>query len=269
MNRLYVVALIALGFIPNMASAVDIKNIRPCWGPFGATRFDAKCLPGDILNIAYEIEGLALDPKTKKFSYDTTLEMLDGSGKVLFKKPTPAVAVPELGGTTMPGDLFVTLGDKQAPGKYSIRLTINDKVASAGKAFKYDFEVLPEAVGFIQVSAPAVGFTGQFHAPQFLLVNLTLDAKTKLPDAVVTINILNDKGKPVSEPAKMVLKTADSLPEGTDLEKENVIPVRHPVYLNRTGVYTIEIVANDKSGKKESKLSYPLTVLDVGSFANK
>ena len=36
------------------------------------------------------------------------------------------------------------LGPKQAPGKYAIRLTVNDKIGNTAKAFLYTFEVVPQ-----------------------------------------------------------------------------------------------------------------------------
>lgn len=265
MSRLFAAVLVVLAVVPTMSSAVDIKNIRPCYGPLGPTRYNAKCLPRDVLCITYEIEGLALDPKTKKASYEATLELLDANKNVLFKKPLPAEAIPHLGGTSMPGDLYVTMGDKQAPGKYKIRLTINDKVGKERKGFDYDFEVVPETFGFIGVATMAVGFPGQYHVPEFALANFTLDAKMKQPNAEVTISILDEKGTAVSEPVKMLLPR--DMPEGTDLEKLNFVPLTYPVYLNRKGRYNIEIRATDKNGNKKAELRYPLTVLDINDFA--
>jgi hypothetical protein len=264
MSRLFAAALVVLGFIPSLSSAVDIKNIRPCYGPLGPTRYDAKCLPRDVLCITYDIEGLALDPKTKKASYETTLELLDANKNVLFKKPLPAEAIPHLGGTSMPGDLYVEMGDKQAPGKYKIRLTINDKVGKVRKGFDYDFEVVPETFGFVRVAAQAVGFPGQHHVVDFTLVNITLDGKMKQPNAEVTIRIFDQQGTAVSEPVKMLLPR--DMPEGTDLEKLNFVPLPYPVYLNRSGHYTIEVRATDKNGDKKAELRYPLTVLDISKF---
>ena len=54
MIRLYVAALVVLAFVPNLSSAVDIKNVRPCYGSHGPTRYSAKCLPGDNLIITHE-----------------------------------------------------------------------------------------------------------------------------------------------------------------------------------------------------------------------
>lgn len=269
MNRLLVPALLALGFVPSLSSAVEIKNIRPCWGPFGATRFQAKCLPGDILFITYDIEGLEIDPKTKKASYDTTLELLDAGDKdkVLYKNPTPNEVIPALGGARMPGDLHVIMSPKQKPGKYSIRLTINDKIGKQAKAFRYDFEVVPEAFGLIHVGAPAVQFTGVHYFLQFKLVNMALDAKTKQPDAELTIRILDENNKEVAEPTKN--NFPKDIPEGTDLQVSNVVALQYPIYLNRAGRFTVEVMAKDKNGKTTAELRYPLTVLEISSFANK
>ena len=49
MHRYLIAAIVALGLFPHLASAVEIKNIRPCYAPFGATRTDLKLLPGDVL----------------------------------------------------------------------------------------------------------------------------------------------------------------------------------------------------------------------------
>ncbi len=269
MIRSLVAAFVVLGLVPSLSSAVEIKNIRPCWGPFGATRYEAKCLPGDILFVTYDIEGLEVDPKTKKAAYDTTLELLDANDKdkVLFKNPTTNEIVPGLGGARMPGDLHVVMGPKQKPGNYKIRLTINDKIGKQAKAFEYNFEVLPEGFGFIHVGAQAIGFTGQHHVPNFKLVNMALDAKTKQPNAELTIRILDENKKDVVEPAKMMLPR--DLPDGTDLQVANIVAIPYPIYLNRVGRFTIEVLAHDKNGNKKAELRYPLTVLDVSSFANK
>jgi hypothetical protein len=270
MNRLLVLALFVLGSVPNLASAVDIKNVRPCWGPFGATRYKAECLPGDIFFITYDIDNLAIDKETKKVSYTTKLELFEGDkdaaekGKPIFSNTTPNEAIPALGGGRMPGDLHVTMPMNQKAGKYTIKLTIQDKIGKDGKAFHYTFDVLPADFGFIQVLAPTVGFPGQHHVPVFSLVNLKLDGKTGQPDGMLTIRILDENKKEVTEPASM--KFPDSLPKGTDLGKANIVQLNYPILLNRPGRYTIEIIATDKlANGKRAELVYPLTVIDVGA----
>jgi hypothetical protein len=268
MYRLLVVALFVVGFVPGMSSAVDIKNVRPCHGPFGATRSDRKCLPGDVLFMTYDIEDLAVDPKTGKTNYITILELLDEKGKVIFKKETMNDPIPQLGGARMPGDLHIIMGPKQAPGTYAIRLSVHDKLdKNAGaKAFEYKFEVVAETFGFVGISAPAVGFPGQQYVTGFGLVNMKLGGKGQdTPDAEVMFRILDDKGVPVTTDVKMAFPR--DLPDKTDLKQANFVPITYPVFLNRPGRYIVEVLATDKAGNKKAALRYPVTVLDVNSLA--
>ena len=170
--------------------------------------------------------------------------------KVLFKTPTANETTPALGGQRMPGDLHVKMGAKQTAGKYAVRLTITDKLDknenTKYKAVRYDFAVVQETFGLIQVSAPTVGFPGLPYETSFVLVNMTLNKK-ELPDVRVTISILDDKKNAVAEPMK--IEFPKEMPEGTDLTKLNMVPLRYPIFLNRPGSFTVEVVATDKLGK--------------------
>jgi hypothetical protein len=261
MHRLVLVALALIGMLPAVSSAVEIKNIRPCYAPFGATRYKLECLPGDVLFVTYDIEDLVL--KDGKASYTTILELLDGQGKTIFKKDTDNDVVPQLGGTRMPGDLHVIMGPKQAPGKYAIKLTVHDKFGKNAKAFRYEFDVVAEKFGFVGVSAPAVGFPGQHYVTGFALVNMGLDAK-KQPNAEVTIRILDEKGVAVATPVKMSLPR--DMPENTDLDKANFVPLTYPVYLNRSGRFMVEVQAVDKIGGGKAELRYPLSVVELSTI---
>jgi hypothetical protein len=263
MNRLAIAAVFALGLIPGVSSAVEINNIRPCYFPFGATRLNTSCLPGDVLWLTYDIEGLAI--KDGNVNYVTILELFDPKGKSLFKEENENKVSPQLGGASMPGDLHVIVGPKLAPGKYSIKFSVHDKNGKDAKAFSYPFDVVPETFGFVGVSAPAVGFPGQRYVTGFALVNMTLDAK-KNPNAEITIRILDAKKAEVSK-VKMFLPR--DLPDNTDLDKANFVPLSYPIFLNRAGRYTIQVNAIDKNGNKMAELSYPLTVADLGGFAGR
>lgn len=266
MHRLFVIAMCAVCFAPASSYGVDIKNIRPCYGPLGATRYEAKCLPGDVLFMTYDLEGLAVDKTTGKASYVTILELIDSDQKVLFKKETPNDVMPQLGGTRMPGDLHVIMAPKQAPGKYFIKLTVHDKLGKDAKAFKYDFVVMPETFGIVGVSAPAIGFPGQHYVTGFGLVNLALD-KMNQPKANVSIRILDAAGAAVTTPVQMVFP--QDLPMDTDLSKGNFVPLTFPIYLNRVGRFTVEVIATDVAGNRKAELRYPMTVIDLNTFTGK
>lgn len=266
MQRFLVAAIVALGLFPHLATAVEIKNIRPCYAPFGATRTDLKLLPGDVLFMTYDLEGLKTDDKSGKTNYETTLELIDSKGKVLYKKPTTNEVVPQLGSGRMPGDLHVILGPAQQPGDYSIKLTVHDKIGKDAKAFTFPFTVIPQGFGFVGVTAPAIGFPGQHYVTGFGLVNLATDKKNQ-PSAEVNIKILDDKGAAVAPTVKIELPR--DMPMDVDLGQSNFVPLQYPIYLNRPGRFTIEIQAHDKFGNKKSELRYPMTVLDVNTFVGK
>jgi hypothetical protein len=77
------------------------------------------------------------------------------------------------------------------------------------------------------------------------------------------MRVLDDKGNPVTTPVISTLPR--DLPPEVDLVKENFVPMRFPVYLNRAGRFTMDIHAVDRVGKKEARVSYPLTVIDFGA----
>ena len=110
--------------------------------------------------ITYDIEGLKIG-KNLRANYMTTLELIDSTGKTAFKKDTPNDVALQLGGTRMPGDLFVILPPSQKPGKHKIRLTVKDNLANETKSFEYPFDVIAAEFAFVGVSAPAVRFPGQ------------------------------------------------------------------------------------------------------------
>jgi hypothetical protein len=251
--------------VPGSASALELKNFRPCYAPFpfGATRTDAKCLPGDFLFFTYDIEGLKFDDKTGKASYVTVVEVFDPKqARVFGPKETPGEFVPQLGGSRMPGDLHVQMGRSQKPGKYMVKLTVQDRHSKEQKSIQYQFDLLPPSFGIAGVEAPAIGFTGQHHATMFVLIDMGLDDK-KLPNVEVTMRVLDETGKAVAPP--VISTMPRDLPVEANLEKDNFVPMRYPLYLNRPGRFTIDIHAKDKISNREARLTHPLTVLEFTS----
>jgi hypothetical protein len=276
MNRLLVALVFVVGLLPGMCTAVEISNVRARYGPYGAVRANLKCLPKDVIVITYDLSGLNVDAKSGKAKYTTMLELLDekdkdkdGKPKVIFSKETPNDPILQLGGGKMPGDLYVQIGDKQAPGKYVIRLTVTDKLekdkTKAGRTFDYPYEILGDKFGLVGMSAPAVGFPGAPYAAEFALVNFMLDKKGD-PKGEVNIRVLDEKGMEV-DAVKHVLPV--DLPGGLNLANVNVVPFRHPIYPNRPGRFTVEISAEDTLGKTKTQLSYPFTVIDINAAQGK
>jgi hypothetical protein len=139
---------------------------------------------------------------------------------------------------------------------------VHDKLGKDAKAFTYPFELAKPTFGMVGVLAPAIGFPGQMYRAELNFVNSGLDAK-KNPDLEVNVRILDQAGKPVVPTVKFLFPR--DLPPNVELDKENLIPLTYPVYLNRVGRFTMEINAQDKISKKDTKLSYPFTVIDIDS----
>jgi len=257
--------LLTLLALPAFADAVEIKNFRPCYAPvyLGTERKGDKLLPGDVLFATYDIVDLKTDPKTGKASFVTIVELFDESAKPLFPaKQTPNEPAFHLGGARIPNDLHLQMGRNQKPGNYRMRLTVVDRLADAKVSYVHPFELLPPSFGIGAVVAPAFGFSGLPYATEFALFDLTLDSQKK-PNVEVVMQVLDDSGKPVSPPVTSTLPA--DLPVGTDLQTENFVPIRYPIFLNRPGRFTIDILAKDNLGKKETRLTYPLKVLDLSS----
>jgi hypothetical protein len=263
--RNVVVAALLVGLCPSLSPALEIKNVRPTFGPSGAIRGEVKALPGDFVFLSYDIEGLAVEKETGKASYVTSLELLDPTGKSLFKKDTPVDLILQLGGTRVPGDLYITTGPKQAPGKYTIKLTVTDKRAKdESKAITYPFELIPESFGFVGILAPTLGIPGQNYVAQFNVVNMGLDSK-KQPNVDIGMRVLDEQGKPVSSP--VYSRLPKDIPEGIDVQKENIVPLSYPLYLNRPGRFTVEISAKDNVAKKDASVRYTLMVVDLATLS--
>jgi len=165
----------------------------------------------------------------------------------------------------MPADLRIGTIPTQAPGKYKVRLTVTDRVAKDKPAVQdVTFDIVPPKFAIIGVLASGVGIPAQNYASEFALVNMKLDAKNKC-EVDITMQVLDAATKkPVMTP--IVQNFPKDLPEGTDLAKENFLPMRFPLILNRPGRFIIEVNAQDKLGKTNAQLRFPLTVLDLNSL---
>ena len=251
MIRSFIAAVFVLSWA-GPSSAVEIRNIRPCYGPQGATRHDNKYLANDLVFVAYDIEKLVPD-KNGKVRYTATLELVDSNNKLLLSKPTDEDLTPALGGARIASEAHVFLGPKDPPGKYTVQITIKDQIGNDTKRFKYQFEIVKEEFGFVGVAAPAVGLAGQQYAAQFGLVNFKLNAGGN-PSVDVIVRVVDETGKQIGD----VVKTTP-----VPAFKGNIL-VSHQMLLNRPGNFGLEITAVDNNANNRSvSLSVPFTVIDV------
>jgi hypothetical protein len=264
MWKLPALCLALAGLIPGLADAVEVSKPRSTYGGFaGATRSDAKFLPGDVLFLEYEVRGLTVGEKSGTVSYYSVLEFFDAAGKSISEKKNPKQElVLQLGGSSVPGDLNAVMGDDQKPGKYKIKLSVYDNNVKDGKpaVMEYPFELLKKEFGVVQVVAPAFGVAGGNHLLQFGLIELPLD-KNGDPSVDITFRVLDESSK--KEVAKPVyMNYPKDMPDGVNLKKQNLAPVQFPMYLNRAGRYIVDVDIAEKLNKKNIKMQFPVNVID-------
>src|SRR5262245_22027514 len=89
---------------------LNLTNVRNTYGELGGARPEGPLLPGDVLFVAFDIEGIAIDP-AGKVNYTMAMEVQDKDGKPIFKQdPADKSDFVPLGGPKLPARAFVTVG---------------------------------------------------------------------------------------------------------------------------------------------------------------
>jgi hypothetical protein len=252
-----------LGLAPAQAGGMTLSNDRITYGELGSPRPDAKLLPGDVLFIAFDIEGIAVGADGK-VDYSMGMVVTDKSGKSIFEqKPAPRTDYLPLGGTKLPARAFVTIGLDQEPGTYTCKVTVTDNGSKASKSLDKQFTVLPKSFGVValytssdekgELPAPTVGVAGQSVWVHFALVGFERDKAKKQPNLTVEMQAMAN-GKPTV--AKPTVVTINS---GID-EKESGVPLRFLLPMNRDGEFEVELKATDKLSGKTASVKLPITV---------
>jgi hypothetical protein len=273
------VALAVAGLVPETAAAqFSLTNVRTTYGLLGLPRPNNDVLPGDILFVAFDIEGIKADDKSGEAQYTMGMELVDSKGKAVFKQdPRPAGGKLGLGGTRIPSFAHIIIGTDQPPGKYTLKLTVTDR-AKVSKILTLDFMIKPVEFGLVrlqtsftdytnQVPAPPVGVAGQVMVVTFATTGMKRDAKKQL-SIKTTMRVLDAKGT-ATKP--LTFDIPKDLPEDAraEADKATVVPMWFYLPLNRAGKFTVELESVDENGKKKAKLTFPLTVLDPDSLKGK
>jgi hypothetical protein len=252
----------ALGAASADAGDLALTNARFTRGILGPPRHDAKLLPGDNLYLSFDIEGITIADDGKVL-YSTGIEVLDPSGKSIFKQdPRKAQAIASLGGNRVPGFATVDVGLSQPPGEYTMEVTVIDEASGKKASLKKTFEVREKAFGLVRLAAtsdpegllpvPTPG-AGQGIWLHFGVVGFERDATSGQPNVKVSLRILED-GKPtLARPFAGAIEK--NVPKTSVL-----LPVQFPVLLNRPGTFTTELTAEDTISGKTDKFSCTFTV---------
>jgi len=250
------------------AQGLELKNIRTTHGIMGETRKDDKFLPGDVVVVAFDIEGLKVkDDGLVQYAMGMELTK-KGKAKPEFKSdPKDLEGENSLGGSTLPAFALSVIGTDSAPGEYSLKVTIKDRLGKTEKVLNKSFEVLPVKLGFVQVRltssqgdpVPSIAVPGQRIFVHCALVGFKLN-KEKLPHITFEMVIKDAEGNPtVKKSFKGDIKTDVKATPGMMTFRAR------PLDLNKPGKFKIVISAKDNVSGETTEQTLNLNVLNTNN----
>ncbi|CAN5611042.1 hypothetical protein BH11PLA2_BH11PLA2_47160 [soil metagenome] len=264
-------------FAPAQAAELKLTNVRNTYGELGGTRPDSKFLPGDVLFVGFDIEGITLGADGR-VQYRMLMEVNDKNAKQMFKQdPSDKVDYVPLGGNKLPGRAYVLIGQDMEPGTYTLKLTVTDNASKQTKSFEKGFEVTKKDFGIVgcypsvdvhgQVPAPTTGIVGQSIFIQFAIVGFEKDKDEKKkdpkngfqPNVTVEFTPIGDDGKPTLAKPEIYTQNSDSQ---IKLEPNDAaINVRFLLPMTRAGKYTVRLKATDNNTQKTATFDLPVVVV--------
>jgi hypothetical protein len=258
--------LMALSMAPAQDDKPEFKNIRYTHGILGQTRKKDSFLPGDAVCLTFDVTNMRVR-KDGRILYSIGMEVRKkGEDKPVLKREAQDFEVTNtLGGGSFPA--FATWPiprDSQAPGEYTLKVTVGDRTTKKTATLTRKFTVLSTRLGFVQVylatfggdPTPPVAVPGQRVMLYYTLVGFTQHKEKKQANVTVSIRILDADGKPtLKEPFKSDIKSDAKAAPGIMLFNPFLLE------LNRAGKYTVELTAIDNLTKKETVEKLDLNVL--------
>jgi hypothetical protein len=277
MRKAFVVALVLWGLSAGPAAALEIKDLRRTFGPHGGPRPGNEVLPGDIITLAFQVEGLTMEAATGFVKYNIKMEVFDSKGKSIFKRDNKQQQHLSLGGARISERAQIATAVDQAAGKYSLSLTVTDfgsgkAKGGASKNITYAFRILPKGFGLAYAHMPAVLPTAYEATAMCQLVGMARNAK-KMPDVELRLRVLDKNGKPTL-PKPFIQDLLKLLPDPKeapefDIRTAQSVPLPFPIILNRPGDFMVEVEAYDRIAKKTAKLTFPLKVVETSTVVGK
>jgi hypothetical protein len=257
-SLLLLAALAAAG----QADGLTVGDARFTYGVMGPKRESAKFLPGDAVFLAYTINGVTVGPDGK-VQYTITLEVAGPDGKVLFRQPPQdEEVISALGGSRLPAYAQIQVGLNQAPGTYTIKITVTDRATKKSASLEQKAEVLPKALGLVRLAmtddAKAQFPSGVLGVGQYVYVNGHVVEFQRgaggQPNVALELRILDESGKPT-----LAQPLTGRIDKGVPA-RDPVLPMQFLVLLNRPGKFTIELKATDTVANKSVTQTLPITV---------
>jgi len=273
--------LSALSGAPAQGAQLELKNPRFTYGILGQERKDSTFLPGDMVVLSFDIEGLKTkDDGTAQYSMGMKLFSHKKNKNVFEKDPQELTVVNSLGGSHQPAFALTNLFSDTEPGDYTIRVDVKDILANTtAKSLERKFTVNKVEFGIVRpglvyldlnenqvgaspVFAPPLVVPGQNLMLHFTTVGFTEAGEKNEPKVSVQVEIQDESGKAVVKNPKSGKATA--YPD-ENARKLKFLPFQVPVQVNRSGKFKIIITAKDEnsSGKSVTFPPLDLTVVDV------
>jgi hypothetical protein len=254
----------ALNLAPAQAGGLEFKNVRTTYSILGQERKDSDLLPGDVYVVHFDVDGLSTKADGRVL-YSMGMELTRaGKDKPEFRKaPQNLEVVNSLGGSQLPLYALSVIGTDTPPGKYTLKLTFQDRISNKKAELTRNFQVIKPRLGFVRLGltyetgqpAPSLAVPGQTLLLNFSLVGFDLD-KMKHPNVSVSMQILDDRDKPTVQTPF----TGDVKKVAKDFQQ--IIPfdaIR--LVLNRPGKFKVKLTATDNLAKKTVEQTLDLTVL--------
>jgi hypothetical protein len=256
--------LLAALAAPGQADGLTVGDARFTHGVMGPKRESAKFLPGDAAFLAFTINGATVgaDGKVK---YTIALDVAGPDGKVLFRQPPQdEEVVNALGGSRLPAYAQIQVGLNQAPGTYTIKITVTDRATNKSASLEQKAEVLPKAFGLVRLAMtddPKATFpAGVLGVGQYVYVNghvVDFQRSGGQPNVTLELRVLDESGKPtLAQP--MTGRIDKGVPP-----QDPVLPMQFLLLLSRPGKFTVELKATDNVANKSATQSFPITVYET------
>jgi hypothetical protein len=258
----------ALSLAPNQKGELKLTNQRATYGFLGETREKNQYLPGDVVFVAFDIDGLTIG-KDGKISYSMEMKLKNAKGEALFSQvPQPIEANNTLGGSSTRGFSYAQIGNDLPAGKYTMTVAVKDEQSQSGKpvTLTQNFEVTKRDFGIVRLGlfyddqgkefAPPMFVVGQHAWIHFMTTGFDR-GKDKSADIEVNVRVLDANGKPTLAQAFTGSTKTQNVPPTVQ-----TLPWWQKIELNRAGKYKLELEATDKSSNKKVKEVLNVTVVD-------
>ena len=252
------------------AGDLKLSNVRLTVGELGPPRADSKLLPGDVLFMAYDIDGITIDGEGIA-KYTMSMEVTNPAGKLILKQdPREMADFAPLRGNKLPARAYVTVGLDESPGQYNCKLTVTDTGSKTKPAatINVKFEVVKKDFGIVAVftshdpkgelSAPTSGQVGQTLYIHFTVAAFERDPKTKHPNVEIEFQFLDEKGTPILATTRKHIQDDKAIQPVKDTD--GAFTLQFPLFMNRPGKFTVEMKATDRTSKKTFTYKLPVTV---------